>query len=60
MSRKAIGGFWRSLQQEVGELFDRLGEVEPLAGSVVELVGDGVEVGLGDGGEVGALGEVLA
>jgi hypothetical protein len=30
------------------------------AGSVVEFVGDGVQVGLGDGGEVGALGEVLA
>ncbi len=29
-------------------------------GSVVGLVGDGVELGLGDGGKVGAVGEVLA
>jgi hypothetical protein len=37
-----------------------VGEDKPLAGALVELVGDGVELGLGDRGEVGALGEVLA
>ena len=34
--------------------------VECLAGSCVEFGGDGVEVGLGVRGEVGALGQVLA
>jgi len=48
------------LQQELGELFGGAGEAQAFAGSVVELVGDGVEVGFGDGAEVGALGEVLA
>jgi hypothetical protein len=32
------------LQQQFGELFGRVGEVEALAGAVVELVGDGVEL----------------
>src|SRR5215218_8117017 len=59
-SRKGIGGFWRSLQQQLGELLGRVGEVEALAGAVVEFVGDGVELGFADGAEVGALGEVLA
>ena len=35
-------------------------EVEGFAGSGVEFVGDGVELGLGDGGEVRALGKILA
>jgi ABC-type glutathione transport system ATPase component len=26
VARKAIGGFWRSLQQQLGELLGRLGE----------------------------------
>src|SRR5215210_2937624 len=59
-SRRAVGGFWRSLQQQLGELLDRLGEGEPLAWPVVEFVGDGVELGFADRAEVGALGEVLA
>ncbi|MEA2188209.1 MAG: hypothetical protein QOK16_3220 [Solirubrobacteraceae bacterium] len=41
-------------------MFGGRGEREAFAGSVVELVGDPVEFGFGDGGEVGALGEVLA
>jgi hypothetical protein len=60
VSRSAIGGFWRLLQQQLGELLGRVGEVEALAGAVVEFVGDGVELRLADGGEVGALGEVWA
>jgi hypothetical protein len=48
------------LQQQLGELLGRVGEAEALAGAVVEFVGGGVEHGFGDGGEVGALGEVLA
>jgi hypothetical protein len=58
--RKRIGGFWRSLQQQFGELLGGVGEVESLSGPVVEFVGDGVELGFGDGAEVCALGEVLA
>ncbi len=53
------GGFERSLQQELSELLGRLGEGEALAGPVVELIGDGVELGLGDRAEVGALREVV-
>jgi hypothetical protein len=60
VSRKGIGGSWRSLQQELCDLFGGLGEGQAFAGSVVEFVGDGVEFGHGDGGEVGAFGEVLA
>jgi hypothetical protein len=41
VSRSAIGGFWRLLQQQLGELLGRVGEVEALAGAVVEFVGDG-------------------
>jgi hypothetical protein len=48
------------LQQEVRDLFGGRGEREAFAGSVVELVGDPVEFGVGDGGEVGGFGEVLA
>ncbi len=59
-SRKPVGGFWRLLQRELGELFGGVGEAQAFAGSVVELVGDGVEVGFGYEAEVGALGEVLA
>ncbi len=59
MPRKPIGGFWRLLQQEIRDLFDRLGEGEAFAGSVVELVGDGVELCVGHEPEVGAVGEVL-
>jgi hypothetical protein len=59
VSRKAIGGFWRSLQQQLGELLGRVGKGEALAWVVVEFVGDGVELRLADGAEVGALGEVL-
>jgi hypothetical protein len=43
------------LQREVCDLFGGLGEGQAFAGSVVEFVGDGVEVGFGEGGEVGAL-----
>src|SRR5829696_32511 len=43
-SRRAIGGFWRSLQQQLGEAFGGVGELEALARSLVELVGDGVEL----------------
>jgi hypothetical protein len=32
------------VQQQLGELFRRLGEGESLAGSIVEFVGDGVEL----------------
>jgi hypothetical protein len=46
------GGFWRSVQQQLGELLGGVGEVEALARSVVEFVGDGVELGFGDGAEV--------
>ncbi len=42
--RLGIGGFWRLLQQEFGELFGGVGEGEALAGPVVELVGDGIEL----------------
>jgi len=59
-SRKPIGGFERSLQQQLGELLGRVGEVEALAWPVVEFVGDGVQLGFGNGREVGALGPVLA
>jgi hypothetical protein len=53
------GGFWWSSQQ--AQRFVRwVGVCRAFAGSVVELVGDGVELGHGDGGEVGASGEVLA
>src|SRR5689334_1418348 len=46
---------------EVGvEGFGGGGVVEGAAGAGVELVGDGVEVGLGVGGQVGAFGEVVA
>jgi hypothetical protein len=48
------------LQQQLGELLVGVGEVQALAGPGVELVGDGVELGFSDGGEVGALEEVLA
>ena len=58
MSRLGIGGFWRSLQQQVGELFGRPGEGEAPAGPVVEFVGDGDGVGLGHDTEIGALGNV--
>jgi hypothetical protein len=60
MSRRGIGGFWRSLQRQLGELLGRVGEGEALARPDVEFVGGGVELGSGDGEEVGALGEVLA
>jgi hypothetical protein len=42
--RKRIGGFWRLSQRERSDLFDRLGEGELFAGSVVEFGGDPVEV----------------
>jgi len=48
------------LQQQLGELLVGVGEAKALAGSVVEFVGDGVELGVGDGAEVGGGGEVLA
>jgi hypothetical protein len=57
VSRLGFGGFWRSLQQQFGELLGGVGEGEALARAVVEFVGDGVELGFGDGAEVGALGE---
>jgi hypothetical protein len=60
LSRKGMGGFRRSLQQQLGELLGRVGEGEALAWAVVEFVGDGVELRLADGAEVGALREVLA
>lgn len=47
------------MQQQFRELLGWGGEVEALAGAVVEFVGDGVELALGDGGEVEVLGEVL-
>src|SRR6188472_992316 len=56
--RNRIGGFWRLSQQQLGELLVGVGEAEALARSVIEFVGDGVELELGDGGEVEALGEV--
>src|SRR5664280_1968849 len=55
-----IGGFWRSLQQEVADQFDRLHERKSFAGSVVELLGDPVQVFAAVHAQVGALGEVLA
>jgi hypothetical protein len=60
VSRRGIGGFWRSLQRQLGELLGRVGEGEALARPDVEFLGGGVELGSGDGEEVGALGEVLA
>ena len=57
---RPVGGFWRLLQHELCDLFCGRGEGEAFAGSVVELVGDGVQVVDGDGGEVEAFGEVLA
>ena len=55
--RKRNGGFERSSQQQLGELLARVGEAEALAGAVVEFVGDGVELRLAEGAEVGALGK---
>jgi hypothetical protein len=57
VSRKGIGGFERSLQQQLGQALGGVGLGQALAGPVVELVGDRVELGFGDGGEVGALGK---
>src|SRR5439155_7847747 len=59
-SRKGIGGFQRSLQQQLGELLSGVGEGQALAGPGVEFVGDGVKFCFGDGAEVGALVVVLA
>ena len=42
------------------ECFGGSSPIEYFAGSCVEFGGDGVEVGLGVRGEVGALGQVLA
>ena len=47
------------LDQEFVEFLGGVLPVEGLPGSAVELGGDGVEVGLGVHGQVGALGEVL-
>jgi hypothetical protein len=55
-----MGGFERLSQQELGEAFCGFVEPEAFAGSVVEFVGDVVEVEFGVDAEVGALGEVLA
>ena len=56
-SPQGVGGFERLLQQELCELFCGLVEAEAVAGPVVELVGDAVEVELAVHGEVGALGK---
>jgi len=58
-SRLRIGGFERLSQQELSEAFRGLVEPEAFAGSVVEFVGDAVEVEFAVDAEVGALGEVL-
>lgn len=47
-------------EQEFVEFFGRGVPVEGLSGAGVEFVGDGVQVGLGVDGQVGAFGEVLA
>src|SRR5215204_6977921 len=57
--RRGIGGFEPSLQQQLREAFGGVGELEALARALVELVGDGVELGLGHRREVEALREVL-
>src|SRR6266851_6648600 len=57
------GGRRNALQvvgEELSERFARGVVAEPLAGPVVELAGDGVDLGGGVLAEVGALGEVLA
>ena len=59
-SRGAPVGSARSGGQQVGDLLDRLAEPESLAGPVIELVGDGLEMRPVVDGQVGALGEVLA
>ncbi len=46
--------------EELSELLAGGAVAEALAGPVVELVGDGLELGGGVDGQVGALGEVLA
>jgi hypothetical protein len=50
----------RLSQQEFSEAFCGLVEPEAFAGSVVEFVGDAVEVRLAVDAEVGALRDVLA
>jgi hypothetical protein len=45
------------VQQQFRELLGWGGEVEALAGAAIEFVGHGVELALGDGGEVEALGK---
>jgi hypothetical protein len=57
---RGAGGSLRSAQQSLGEAFGGLVRAEAFAGSVVELVSDAVELECGDGGEIGAFGEVLA
>jgi hypothetical protein len=47
-------------RDELSESFDRCLPLQGFAGSVVELGGDGVEVGLGVDREVGSFGEELA
>jgi hypothetical protein len=42
--RKPIGGFWRSSQQDVADEFDRLLERYTFAGSIIEFLGDPVEI----------------
>jgi len=49
------GGCTSGCEEEVVEDFGGFAPAEGLAGAVVEFVGDGVEVGLGVIGEVGAL-----
>src|SRR5215204_1300441 len=60
-----LSGEVRSLEvnpsaQQWGEFIGGGGVVEGLSGSGVEALGDGVEVGLGELGQGGAFGEVLA
>jgi hypothetical protein len=55
------GGVKLLAQQEGVEALGGFVPVEGLAGAAVELLGDGVEIGLGVRGEVvGVFGEVLA
>ena len=60
VNRGAPVGAAGSGGQQVGDLLDGLAEPESLAGPVIELVGDGLEMRPVVDGQVGALGEVLA
>jgi hypothetical protein len=59
VSQEILGGLDPLVQQELGHEFLGASVVEALAGAVVHLLLDEVEVGAGMNAEVGALGEVL-